>query len=217
MNCTPLNKCLFCDSSNLSAYPSLGEQPPANSYTDLPDEDIEKFPLQMMLCNDCGHSQLSIAVSPDILFSNYLYVSGTTKTLENHFKEFANDCTGRYGIGKVLEIGCNDGSCLKQFKSLGWEVLGVDPAINLLQFSGANDIPVVPVFWEKLVSTRPQFKRYKLIYGTNVFAHNLSPYDFLYECMNVLEDDGVIIIEAPYSFNMFKLNDVGQIYHEHIN
>ncbi len=217
MNYTLLPKCLFCESENLHPYLDLGEQPPANSYCDKPNEQIEKFPLIVNLCSGCGHSQLSIAVNPDILFSNYLYVSGTTKTLENHFKEFSRDCTERYGTGKVLEIGCNDGSCLKQFKELGWEVLGVDPAINLLEYSGENNVPVVPIFWEKLSSTRPQFKKYNIIYGTNVFAHNVSPYDYLRECMNVLEDNGTIIVEAPYAYNMFKIIDIGQIYHEHIN
>lgn len=217
MNFTPLNNCLFCDSDKLSTYLSLGIQPPANSYTDNPKETLEKFPLRMMLCNDCGHSQLSGIVSPNILFSNYLYVSGTTKTLENHFKEFAQECTDKYNVGKVLEIGCNDGSCLKQFKTLGWDVLGVDPAINLLPFSKNNGVNVLPLFWEKGISEKLSGKRFNVIYGTNVFAHNLSPYDFLKECLNVLSEDGTIIIEAPYSFNMFKIIDIGQIYHEHIN
>ncbi|MES2287393.1 MAG: class I SAM-dependent methyltransferase [Bacteroidota bacterium] len=217
MNFTPLNRCLFCDSENLSSYLSLGIQPPANSYTDNPNEETEKFPLRMMLCNYCGHSQLSGVVSPDILFSNYLYVSGTTKTLENHFKEFAESCTKKYKTGKVLEIGCNDGSCLKQFKERGWDTLGIDPAINLLPFSKNNGVNVLPLFWQKGVSEKLGDKKFNIIYGTNVFAHNLSPYDFLNECLNVLEENGVIIIEAPYSFNMFKIIDVGQIYHEHIN
>jgi len=214
---SPLNKCLFCDSDKLSSYLSLGLQPPANSYTDKANEKLDKFPLRMMLCSNCGHSQLSGIVSPEILFSNYLYVSGTTRTLENHFTQFAKECTEKYGVGKVLEIGCNDGSCLKQFKALGWETLGVDPAINLLKYSRENGIEVVPVFWEYGVSSRPVFQKYNIIYGTNVFAHNSSPYNFLNECLNVLEEDGVVIVEAPYSFNMFKIIDVGQIYHEHIN
>ncbi len=193
-------------------------QPPANSYTDNPNEQLETFPLQMMLCNNCGHSQLSVIVNPEILFSNYLYVSGTTKTLENHFKEFAKECTDNYGVGKVLEIGCNDGSCLKQFKALGWNTLGIDPAKNLLPLSRDNGIIVIPIFWEKGASgALGTLDKCKIIYGTNVFAHNSSPYDFLNECLNVLEEDGTIIIEAPYSFNMFKIIDVGQIYHEHIN
>jgi len=217
LNFTPLNKCLFCDSDNLSLYLSLGSQPPANSYTDKPNEQLEKFPLELMLCNCCGHSQLSGVVNPDILFSNYLYVSGTTKTLENHFKAFAKECTEKYGVGKVLEIGCNDGSCLKQFNELGWNTLGIDPAKNLLQYSRNNGVNVMPLFWDKGISTWLGGIKYNIIYGTNVFAHNLSPFDFLNECLNVLEEDGVIIIEAPYSFNMFKIIDVGQIYHEHIN
>jgi len=217
LNFTPLNKCLFCDGDKLTSYLSLGSQPPANSYTDKPNEQLEKFPLRMMLCDNCGHSQLSGVVSPDILFSNYLYVSGTTKTLENHFIKFANECTEKYLGGNVLEIGCNDGSCLKQFKLLGWNTLGIDPAINLLPYSKNNGVNVLPLYWNKGVSEKVGNKKFKLIYGTNVFAHNLSPYDFLNECLNVLEEDGTIVIEAPYSFNMFKIIDVGQIYHEHIN
>jgi len=174
------------------------------------------FPLDVNLCTDCGHSQLSVIVNPEILYSNYLFISGTTKSSEKHYKEFADDCTNKYDIGYVLDIGCNDGSCLKQFKAHGWDVMGVDPAKNLLPLSAANGIDVLPIFWEHGVAEKLSGKKFDLIYGINVFAHNKSPHHFFKECLKVLANKGTIAIEVPYAFNMFNLIDIGQIYHEHI-
>ena len=39
------------------------------------------FPLELMLCGSCCHSQLSVTVEPDLMFRHYLYVSGTSRTL----------------------------------------------------------------------------------------------------------------------------------------
>lgn len=212
-----LSKCLFCRSKDLIPYLNLGNQPLANSFTKFSNELLPAFPLELNLCSNCGHSQLGCVVEPKLMFSNYLYVSGTTKTLENHFKSFAQDCTDRFGVASALEIGCNDGSCLKQLKEKGWKVLGVDPAENLQRFSKENGVTVIPKFWKRGISDSLPDLDYNLIYGMNVFAHNLNPSEFLNECIAVLAPGGTIVIEAPYAYNMFKINDFGQIYHEHIS
>ncbi len=217
MNATELKSCLFCGSDNLTTYLSLGKQPPANSYTNKRNQEQEVFPLDVNLCTDCGHSQLSVIVDPEILYSNYLFVSGTTKSSEKHYIEFAEECTTKYDIGYVLDIGCNDGSCLKQFKACGWDVTGVDPAKNLLPLSEANGIEVLCDFWGHGISKKLAPKKFDLIYGINVFAHNKSPYTFLHECMRVMDDKGTIVIEVPYAFNMLNIVDIGQVYHEHIS
>lgn len=207
-----LEECLVCGGKDLTRYLQLGIQPPANSYTNEPEE-VPAAPLEMMLCRDCSHSQLSVVVDPDILFKDYIYVSGTTKTLENHFKAFAEDCTKRFpGKGMVLEIGCNDGSCLRQMKAQGWNVLGIDPAQNL--DTPERGVPVIVGYWG--IDMR-DLQEFDLIYGMNVFAHNLNPSRFIQECYVHLKPGGTLILEMPYALNTFKTLDFGQFYHEHLN
>ena len=116
-------ECLCCGKENLDILLDLNEQPLANSYHDN-SEELEKYPLGVNLCYDCYHIQLSHIVNPDLLFKDYLYVSGTTKTLRDNFEWFSNYVLEHNSnIKNVLDIACNDGSQLDCFKSKGIDFL----------------------------------------------------------------------------------------------
>jgi hypothetical protein len=79
VNSQPISSCLACGGGDLEPYLDLGRQPLANSYHDG-KAPLEEFPLGVAVCRDCWHTQLTVAVNPDLMFRNYLYVSGTTHT-----------------------------------------------------------------------------------------------------------------------------------------
>ena len=119
-----INVCRCCKNKNLIKVLNLGMHPLANSYVSKPKK-IKKFPLELMICTYCFHLQLSVVVNPDLLFKNYLYVSGTTKTLNNYFEYFAGFAIKSFKSKNkvkpvsVLDIACNDGSQLDKFKING--------------------------------------------------------------------------------------------------
>ena len=114
-----IDKCLCCDGDNIKLLLDLNEQPLANSYHNNTDK-LEKYPLGVNLCQDCYHIQLTDAVNPDLLFTNYLYVSGTTQTLRDNFKWFADYVIENSSVcNHVLDIACNDGTQLDYFKDRG--------------------------------------------------------------------------------------------------
>src|SRR5258706_13775084 len=117
-----IKSCRCCKSTSLVMYLNLGKQPLANSYHK--NEKLSEYPLQVVLCKNCFHSQLSKAVSPDVMFRNYLYVSGTTKTFRDHCLQLAKDALKRFPKKKlsVLDIACNDGTQLAYFRDLGCSV-----------------------------------------------------------------------------------------------
>ena len=84
MNLTEIKKCLACDSDNLLPVLDLNNQPLANSYKKSKDEYEDYFPLKINRCTTCFHVQLTHAVNPDLIYKNYLYVSGTIFTYELH-------------------------------------------------------------------------------------------------------------------------------------
>ena len=102
-------ECLACGDSDLRSILDLGKQPLANNYHK--GEYQEEYPLNLNLCQNCFHLQLSHTVNPDLMFKNYLYVSGTTKTLREYFDYFASK-TLEYlpDSSKVLDIADNDSS-----------------------------------------------------------------------------------------------------------
>jgi SAM-dependent methyltransferase len=195
----------------------LGEQPPANSYLRSINDEEYYFPLKLNYCLSCTHLQLSHAIDPDILFKNYLYVSGTTQTLKKYFDEFVciveNHCENQKPL-KILDIACNDGSQLNAFKNAGHKTYGIDPATNLYSISSQNHNIVCDYLTENSIGSFNE--KFDVIIAQNVFAHNSYPKEFLEICKRYLSDNGTIFIQTSQS-DMVLRGQFDTIYHEHIS
>ena len=211
-----LNECLCCGSEQLKLVLDLNEQPLANSFKKTAEEAEPTFPLRLNICEDCTHLQLSHAVNPDLLFKNYLYVSGTSQTLRDYFDWFAKETLTYAPDAKtVLDIACNDGSQLNSFKALGLKTYGVDPAENLHPLSNANHEVVCDYFTDKY-NYHYKNKNLDIITAQNVFAHNSYPLEFLQQCKEVMSDTSVLFIQTSQA-DMIRNNEFDTIYHEHLS
>jgi nucleoside-diphosphate-sugar epimerase len=106
--------CRICD-KNVTPLLDFGEQPLANEYHKC-NSTLTTYPLKLMLCENCYHTQLSHVVKPEILYNNYQYVSGTSNTLTCYFKWLADKINNEVAQTRdktILEIACNDGILLK--------------------------------------------------------------------------------------------------------
>ena len=216
-NVTELKECLCCGSEHLKLVLDLGEQPLANSFTDTPDSSEDIFPLKLNICTDCTHLQLSHAVDPDLLFKNYLYVSGTSKTLRDYFDWFAGFTIEQYGSTPqtVLEIACNDGTQLDVYKKLGITTYGIDPAENLHKLSSLNHEVVCNYLTEQSIGYFAD-KQIDIISAQNVLAHNSYPLEFLKLCSMVMSDSTLLFVQTSQA-DMIKNNEFDTVYHEHIS
>jgi 2-polyprenyl-3-methyl-5-hydroxy-6-metoxy-1,4-benzoquinol methylase len=212
-----LNECLCCGSEQIKLVLDLNEQPLANSFKKTAEEAEPTFPLRLNICEDCTHLQLSHAVNPDLLFKNYLYVSGTSQTLRDYFDWFAKETLNYFSEPPktVLDIACNDGSQLNSFKALGLKTFGVDPAENLHELSNANHEVVCDYFKEKYVY-HYKMKQLDIITAQNVFAHNDYPLDFLLQCKEIMHDGSFLFIQTSQA-DMIRNNEFDTIYHEHLS
>ena len=215
--CTELKVCVCCGSSNLETVLDLNDQPLANSYVeDLYSEELI-FPLRLNFCLNCTHLQLSHVVNPDYIFKNYLYVSGTSKTLLEYFDWFV-DFTENYVstsiVKRVLDIANNDGSLLNSYKNKGYITYGIDPAENLYEISSKNHNIICDYLTKDNISSFGV--KFDIITAQNVFAHNSYPEDFLLACKTVLSDSGCIFIQTSQAC-MIQNNEYDTIYHEHLS
>lgn len=219
-NSVELKTCLACGSDDLTLTLDLKTQPLANSYKDNKDEVQEEFPLAINRCKNCYHVQLTHAVNPDLMFKDYLYVSGTSQTMNEHFKWFA-DFTCEYfefmsalQPASVLDIGCNDGSQLNHFQMKKLRTFGVDPAENLYQTSSARHRVFLDFFGMDFVNKNPGV--YDIIVAQNVFAHNYAPYGFLDAAKKLMSNHSLLFVQTSQA-DMIVNNEFDTIYHEHIS
>jgi 2-polyprenyl-3-methyl-5-hydroxy-6-metoxy-1,4-benzoquinol methylase len=216
-NAKELKECLCCGSNDLKLILDLKEQPLANSFKATEEESEPYFPLRLNLCKACTHLQLSHAVNPDLLFKNYLYVSGTSQTYMDYMDWFV-DHTQTYFTETpkaVLDIACNDGSQLNKFKAKGLKTYGIDPAENLHKLSSANHEVICDYFTEKYVYHLKN-KQIDIINAQNVFAHTDYPLEFLQQCRDIMHDDSRLFIQTSQA-DMVRNNEFDTIYHEHLS
>jgi dTDP-4-dehydrorhamnose reductase len=217
-------RCRICNSERLHKYLYLGRTPLANSYVRNEDLSLPEFEeeLALQVCLECGLSQLTRVVHPDLMFKNYLYVSSTTKTFQDHCQELATSAIKVLSATPgdlVLDIASNDGCLLSKFRGLGMNVLGVDPAENLAAEANSSGVPTLCTYWSRAVA-QDLASRYgmpKIITATNVFAHVDDVHEFV-DAVNIcMARKGIFVIEFPYLLDFIQKNEFDTAYHEHLS
>ena len=213
-------KCRSCESDKLKRVVSLGYQPLANNLLKKKEDKCDLYPLEVNYCENCHNCQLSVAINPKKMFSNYLYTSSTSKSFRQHFIDAAKKYVKEFKLTKqsyIIDVGSNDGVALKPFKDMGFKkLLGIEPAKNLAKLANKNKIKTFNGFLEK-----KNIKKFKknadLILASNVFAHSDNLKEMAEVMFRILKKNGTIIIEVQYLLNTIKDLTFDNIYHEHYN
>ena len=214
-------ECRSCGNVNLKRVVSLGYQPLANNLLSKKNEKCDLYPLEMNYCDKCHNCQLSVAVDPKKMFSNYLYTSSTSKSFRNHFKQAADKYIREFKLkpkkSYIIDIGSNDGVALKPFKDLKFnKILGIEPAKNLAKLANKNKIKTFNGFLDKK-SLKKIKKNADIVLASNVFAHSDNLKEMASCMFDLLNKKGIAIIEIQYLLNTLKDLTFDNIYHEHYN
>jgi dTDP-4-dehydrorhamnose reductase len=210
-------KCRLCDSYNLHIFFNLEHTPPANHFVSKPVIQ-NKIPLDICICNDCKHIQLIQIIDPCYQYSDYFYVSSTSNTMVNHLKNNVNyfiEFLNLSKIDNILEIGANDGACVKHLLESGFvNILGIDPAVNIHK---RHKLPIICDYFGSNSLGLFKNKIFKLIYAFHCCAHIEDIQDVFRSVYELLDENGTFIIEVGYFYDIFKNNSFDTIYHEHID
>ena len=218
-----INKCQICSSKNLIKIINLGDQPLANSLQKKTKEKYsqEKFPIIVVRCEDCTLLQIDYIVDQNKVYHlDYPYLPGITKTVDNEQKELSDYLFENLELKKndtVLDIGSNDGSLLKHFRSKGLNVVGIEPT-NIAKLANDNGIFTLQSFFnlevvKNIISNKGKAK---LITSTNVFAHMSTLGDVMDGIVEAMDDDGYFCFENHYIMEVIEKVQYDTFYHEHL-
>lgn len=216
--------CRLCESKDLEMVLHLEPTPCGDAYVTA--EKIknkqELYPLDVVLCKDCGHVQLYDVVNPDLLYGNYIYTTSISLGLSEHFKKYADEAVILVKPVKdplVVDIGSNDGTLLKYFKSNGMRVLGVDPAPYASAKAIKDGIETLQtIFTVDLArKIKNQYGEASIITANNVFANIDDLKEIIEGMRQLLSADGVFIFETGYLLDLVTKRIIDNIYHEHIS
>ena len=211
--------CRISNNSNLKPVLSLGMSPLANNLLSSEEEKDELFPLEIMYCPNSHNCQLSYVVPSKKMFDHYLYVSSTSKSFRQHFKNAANKYIQKFNLNSkslVVDIGSNDGIALKPLQKKGINVIGIEPASNIAKIANDDSILTLNEYFsdETLIEQSGQID---LVTASNVFAHADDLESITKNAFRLLKHEGTFIIEVQYLLDTIKDLTFDNIYHEHVN
>lgn len=212
--------CRICGSSAIEPVLDLGAQPPANSLRKSRNEALPAVPLEICRCAGCGTVQLTETVSPEYLFNNYVWVTGTSQGAQDYSHSFCGHLASRSRQGRlfVLEVASNDGTFLRRFLDRGDKVLGVDPARNIAAMAEQAGVPTIADFFgtalaRKIVSRHGPADA---VFARNVIPHVADASDVVGGMAHCLADDGTGAIEFHRADVILADLHYDSIYHEHL-
>jgi len=216
--------CRLCDSPKVECVLKLEPIPLSENYT--PDSasgrKAARYPVDVYMCNDCGHVHQLDVIDSKSLWENYTYYSGDAKGMPEHFADVAGKLMQRYRPAPgalAIDIGSNDGSLLKPFKAAGLRVLGIDPATEIARQATAAGIETIPELMSLPLARRIRAERgpAQVVCMFNAFAHADNMGEVADSIREMLAPDGVFVFEAQYLMDILDRMLVATIFHEHMS
>ena len=214
--------CPVCGSKNLVPILSLGEQFVTN-FVEKPNRDHVKGPLELVLCNvkdgGCGLLQLRHTLNRDILYRKYWYKSGISTTMVKALADIVSSAEKLVKLSPgdlVVDIGSNDGTLLRQFKTPGLMTVGFEPS-NLWKLGIEGTSKIINDYFN-FEAFKKEFggKKAKLMTSIAMFYDLEDPNTFVEDVKKCLDKDGVWIIQMNYLGLMLENNTFDNICHEHL-
>jgi len=197
----------------------LGNQPLANYYLKKKQIKNKEKKYRLVVCFDTATKMVSIkkTFSSKMMFNKkYPYRSSMSRTMQKSFKYLSDDIKRKFKPKKILEIGSNDGSFLKNFsKNMS---IGIEPCSNVEKITKKMKFNTIADYWGIDLAKKilKKFDKVDLIYSANTISH-IKNLNNVFRSINiVLSNDGVLIIEDPSLLECLKRNTYDQFYNEHI-
>lgn len=220
--------CRLCGSRSLTPILNLGPQLLASAFASKENQDflpLRKVPLELVRCNPeldenaCGLVQLRHTFPSDIMYTDYWYASGVNQTMRDALaditmkaKEFVNIEKGDVAV----DIGCNDGTLLKSYNNPALDLIGFDPAKNFIGVDGEGFSRINDYFNKHSYVAARGAKKAKIVTSIAMFYDLEDPISFTQDIADVLDENGVWILQMADLPNMLRNNMFDNICHEHL-
>ena len=215
----PIRECRACYSKRLLNVISFG-----NLYLSdflKTNKKPPKYPLALVLCQNCSLLQLRHTTPPSLLYTdNYGYKSGINQTMKDQLKESAEKSISKLKNrkGKIIavDIGANDGTLLKFYPKTVYKV-AIEPIKKFAKESKKyTDVVINDFFNFESYNKYLPGKKADLITAISCFYDIDDPNKFLQDIKKILKDDGILVIQQNYLKLMLEQNAFDNIVHEHL-
>jgi SAM-dependent methyltransferase len=177
--------------------------------------------MQLFQCLDCGLCQLGYTVDPAIVYKDFPFVSGTTRTATSHLQGLATQVAERLQLDArsfAVDIGSNDGTLLKGYLASGAKILGIDPAALPVAIANREGIPTWHAFFNEETAARivDSHGQADVISAAGCFAH-IADLDGVMEGVTaLLKPRGMFVTDNQYWLDMLQRMHYDNVFHQHL-
>jgi len=215
-----ISHCRAGGGSELVSVLNLGSQELTGVFPRTKSQKVTSGPLELVWAPQSGLLQLAHSFDPSEMYGeNYGYRSGLNQSMVRHLTSKIAHLE-RYADSKpgdvVLDIGSNDATSLKAYKTSSLRRIGIDPTGSKFRQFYSDDIALVPDFFTaknyRAVEQRPA----KIVTSIAMFYDLDDPIAFARDIESILAADGIWHFEQSYLPSMLRMTSYDTICHEHL-
>jgi hypothetical protein len=199
----------------------LGVQAQAGVFPARPDVDVPRAPLELVWCPDSALVQLAHTSDAAAMFGdNYGYRSSLNQSMVAHLGHkvsFLEELTSLAEGDVVVDIGSNDATTLKAYRTPGLQRIGIDPTGHKFRAFYDGDLQLVPDFFsvDAFRAAQPR-RRARIVTSIAMFYDLDQPVEFARQVESILADDGIWHLEQSYLPAMMRALSYDTVCHEHL-
>lgn len=218
-------KCIVCGGKLETIF--FGRTPVAGYVVDTPQESLAQpiFDLNMTFCPACSFARYVQVPQAnqlmDSLYRRQMSTYSLTPAVLDYVKQFAHRAIENYDVGKnslVLEIGCNDGSMLMEFRrQSACRVIGIEPSANFADIWQQREIPVINSFFSRDALKNANVGQPDIIVLRHVLEHVFSLPEFMADLAELIVGKTRLLVEFPYLKTVIDTGRIDNISYPHVN
>ncbi|MBV9825856.1 MAG: methyltransferase domain-containing protein [Alphaproteobacteria bacterium] len=217
---TPLVSCRVGGGTKLIPVLDLGEQALTGVFPRTPDAKITSGPLRLVWCPDSGLLQLSHSYDLGEMYGDtYGYRSGLNQSMVAHLSQKIHHLERFAALSPgdaVLDIGSNDATSLKSYKTSGLRKTGMDPTGQKFSQFYTDDIVLIPDFFSAQTYLSKGCPPAKIVTSIAMFYDLEDPISFARQIEQILAPGGIWHFEQSYMPSMLRMTSYDTVCHEHL-
>jgi hypothetical protein len=213
-------RCRAGGGANLVTVLNLGQQALTGVFPRTPEQKVTRGPLEVVWCPESGLLQLRHSFNAAEMYGeNYGYRSGLNQSMVDHLAQkvaWLERLVPLAAGDVVLDIGSNDATLLKSYRTGGLARLGIDPTGRKFAQHYPAEIRLVPDFFSAAAYRAVEPRAAKIVTSIAMFYDLEAPVEFARQVASILAPEGVWHFEQSYMPSMLRLNSYDTICHEHL-
>lgn len=174
----------------------------------------------LLICRRCGHVQLGIQISPEILYdSTYSFRTGQSASATMGtavFVEFLSRIAGGRRFRSALDIGGNDQYLAKILQERADNVCVVDPVCVEQDGQMIDGVKIIGRFIGQVDLNR-DLEQPDLVVCRHTLEHIADPRQTLVQLLSQCRDDSLFVFEIPCIEGLSEALRFDAIFHQHLH